>query len=309
MLATAWPNPFDDDRWVFELKWDGVRCLLTSSRGRVRLESRAGNDMTHRYPEISGPAIPDDVVIDGEIVALDPAGRPSFELLQGRMHNTPTAEATSSTAVTYVVFDLLHSGESLLQAPLEERADQLSELVLPPQFVVADRFHGASGPIWRFVQENDLEGIVAKRLGSRYVPGTRSPDWRKIGHFKQLRAVVGGFTSGTGGRAGTFGSLLLGLWDGSQLRWIGAVGSGFDDRSLVAIRGALDEMTAETSPFHPDTGLPSACTWVQPQLVAMVRYKQWTAAGKVRAPSFKGFTDDAVEAVTWSAEGPSVERP
>ena len=158
--------------------------------------------------------------------------------------------------------------------------------------------------MWSFVEDNDLEGIVAKRLGSRYTSGVRSPDWRKIGFFKQLRAVVGGFTPGVGGRSGTFGALLLGLWDEDRLRWIGSVGSGFSDRSLAAIRTALDEMTMAECPFLPDGELPNRSTWVQPQLVSMVRYKQWTAAGRLRAPSFSGFTDDPVESVTWVSEGP-----
>ena len=303
MLATAWPKPFDDANWVFELKWDGVRCLLSSHPERIGLESRAGNDMTTRYPELSQVSLPGGVVLDGEIVALDDSGHPSFELLQGRMNNVPVA-GTQAVPITYVVFDLLKRGESLLHIPLEERFERLLELELPAPIVVADRFYGESGPIWDFVRENDLEGILAKRLGSRYLPGTRSPDWRKIGHFKQLRAVVGGFTNGTGGRAATFGSLLVGLWDGDRLRWIGAVGSGFDDRSLTAIRGALDEMTIPESPFHIDPDLPAGCRWVQPQLVAMVRYKQWTTAARLRAPSFKGFTDDPLDDVTWSAEGP-----
>ncbi len=303
MLATAWPAPFDDDEWVFELKWDGVRCVMMAEGGRVHLASRAGNDMTGRYPELATLDIPDGVVLDGEIVALDGAGHPSFELLQGRMNANPAASPT--IPVTYVVFDLLRQGEPMLSLPLEERAQRLAELDLPGPVVVGDRYPAESGPIWAFVQEHDLEGVVAKRLGSRYVPDTRSPDWRKIGNFKQLRAVVGGFTPAAGGRSGTFGSLLLGLADGDRLRWIGAVGSGFNESSLRAIRGALDEMEVQETPFHPDPDIPKGSTWVEPHLVAMVRYKQWTAAGRVRAPSFKGFTDDAVAAVTWDEEGPS----
>ena len=301
MLATPWPAPFDDEEWVFELKWDGVRCLLTSDDG-VALTSRAGNDMTTRYPELARLTLPDDLVLDGEIVALDDEGHPSFELLQGRMN--VVASGGASVPITYVVFDLLHNGAATVRLPLEERTEQLRSLDLPPPIVVADSYPANSGAIWGFVQEHDLEGIVAKRRGSRYLPGTRSPDWRKVGHFKQLRAVVGGYTPGSGGRAATLGSLLLGLSDGDRLRWIGAVGSGFDAQSLRAIRKALDEMRVVESPFHPDPAIPAGSTWVEPRLVAMVRYKQWTAAGRVRAPSFKGFTDDQVESVTWSREGP-----
>jgi len=301
MLASPWPEPFDDPRWAFELKWDGVRCIL-ATEGGVRLTSRAGNDMTARYPEIAGVDLPPGIVLDGEIVAFDAHGNPSFELLQSRMNTNPAA--APPVPVTYVVFDLLRDGVALLDAPLEERGEWLSRISLPPSFVVGDRFAGNSGPIWRFVLDRDLEGILAKRFGSRYAPGSRSPDWRKIGNFKQVRAVVGGFTAGTGGRSATFGSLLLGLVDGDRLRWIGAVGSGFDDRSLRMVHGALEQMATAESPFHPDQELPVGSTWVEPLLVAMVRFKQWTVSGRLRAPSFKGFTDDPVNVVTWRSEGP-----
>jgi bifunctional non-homologous end joining protein LigD len=304
MLATPWPAPFDDDGWVFELKWDGVRCIATVVGGRLDLRSRRGNDMTLRYPELIGVDLPDGTVLDGEIVALDERGRPSFERLQGRMNRVPGVQETL-TPVTYVIFDLLAMERSLVDAPLEERTARLSALELPAPLIVADRYPGRSGPVWQFVLSQDLEGIVAKRLGSSYQPGVRSPDWRKIGNFKQLRAVVGGFSNGTGGRLSTFGALLLGLYEGERLRWIGSVGSGFDDRALAAIRAALDEMAVSECPFHPDAEMPKATTWVQPRLVAMVRYKQWTAAGRVRAPSFLGFTDDPVDAVTWDREGPA----
>jgi bifunctional non-homologous end joining protein LigD len=305
MLATPWPAPFDDDEWVFELKWDGVRCIASSAgHGGLRLRSRRGIDMTTRYPELAGVEIREGLALDGEIVALDENGHPSFERLQGRMNRVPGVGETT-VPITYVVFDLVADGVSLLRVPLEERTGRLSSLPLPTPIVIADRFPEQSGGLWSFVVEHDLEGIVAKRLGSVYQPGVRSPDWRKIGNFKQLRAVVGGFTKGTGGRMGTFGALLLGLYDGAMLRWIGAVGSGFDDRALRAIRAALDEMTVSESPFEPDPELPRGARWVQPRLVAMVRYKQWTAAGRVRAPSFLGFTDDAVESVTWDSEGPA----
>ncbi|MCP3995006.1 MAG: hypothetical protein GY722_08065 [bacterium] len=305
MLATPWPVPFDDDGWVFELKWDGVRCLLTTGDNRVSLTSRAGNDMTARYPEIAGLDLPGDLVLDGEIVALDESGRPSFERLQGRMNTDRRLTGESPIPVTFVVFDLLRDGAPLLDRPLEERGERLGNVSLPVPIVVGDRFQGRSAAIWEFVQQNDLEGIVAKRLGSRYSPGTRSPDWRKIGYFKHMRAVVGGFTPGTGARKATFGALLLGVWDDGRLRWVGAVGSGFDDKSLRAIRNALDAMTRAESPFADAADAPKGTTWVEPSLVAMVRYKQWTRAGKVRAPSFRGFTDDPSQDVVWESEGPA----
>jgi bifunctional non-homologous end joining protein LigD len=304
MLAVSWDAPFADPDWFFELKWDGVRCLLVASGGAVTLRSRAGNDMTARYPELGSIRTGRDVVLDGEIVAFDGAGRPSFELLQSRMNVRPDLRTGSPVPVTYVVFDLLRNGRDVIDLPLEERWSQLRDLELDAPVVVADRYPGDPTGMWDFVVANDLEGIVAKRRGSRYQPGVRSPDWRKIPQMHQMRALVGGFTPGEGGRAGTFGSLLLGLRDGSRLRWVGNVGTGFSETSLRAIRAALDEMTTDVTPFASEPGMPRRATWVTPDLVAVVRYKEWTAAGRLRGSSFLGFSDVAAETVTWEGEGP-----
>ncbi len=150
--------------------------------------------------------------------------------------------------------------------------------------------------------------MVAKKLGSLYRPGARSEDWRKISRVVQVRAVVGGFVVGDGSRSETFGSLLLGLVDGERLRHIGSVGTGFNHATLRAIRSALDQMVTLESPFHPDTEIPREATFVEPQLVAMVEFKEWTRDGKLRAPSFKGFTDDPPEAATFREEGPPTPR-
>ena len=150
--------------------------------------------------------------------------------------------------------------------------------------------------------------MVAKRIDSPYRPGTRSPDWRKVARVDQVRAVVGGFLPGEGSRAATFGSLLLGLVDGDRLRYIGSVGTGFDGPTLHAIRAALDQMVQPISPFHSDTEIPGPARFVAPSLTALVEFKEWTGAGKLRAPSFKGFTDDDWETVTWSSEGPPAPR-
>jgi bifunctional non-homologous end joining protein LigD len=145
--------------------------------------------------------------------------------------------------------------------------------------------------------------MVAKRSGSPYRPGIRSADWRKVAHLHTVRAVVGGYTAGERGRAGTFGALVLGLWDGARLRWIGNVGTGFSDRDLIAIREALGEMQSAVSPFHPDRELPTVVP-VEPVLVAAVGYRNWTNAGRIRHPRFRGFTDDDPAAATWEAERP-----
>ena len=140
-------------------------------------------------------------------------------------------------------------------------------------------------------------------IRDRYQPGLRSPDWRKIANLSFAKAVVGGFTPGEGGRRGTFGALVLGQWDGDRLRFVGSVGTGFSDRDLGAIREALDASAITDTPFHDDPGLPGA-TWVEPALVASIGYRDWTSAGRLRHPRFRGFTGDPVEGITLSAEGP-----
>ena len=306
MAATRWPTVFDDPAWRWDLKWDGVRVLLFCDGATVRLRSRTGRDVTGTYPELVQMASPRPLVLDGEVVALDEAGLPSFGRLQGRMNLASphlVAAAVTDIPISYVVFDVLYDGAEVIAEPWERRRERLDAVSLPEPMIRSD-VYAESGPLWSFVQERGMEGLVAKRLGSRYAPGRRSPDWRKVPAVASMRAVVGGWTPGSGGRAATFGGLLLGLWKGGRLRFVGSVGSGFDDAALRAIRAVLDEQATERSIFLPDRGLPAGATWVEPRLVAVVQFRQWTQARRLRAPVFKGFSDDPVTAITWEAEGP-----
>ena len=307
MLATSWRSPFSDPGWLFEVKWDGVRTILTWDGSSLALRSRRGRDVTAAYPELSGFAPPAACVLDGEIVAFDEAGRPSFGALQKRMNvagGVKAVEAARTNPVTYVVFDLLFDGEDVTRRPIETRLERLAAIDLPAPLVSSEVIPGEGEALYAAVVDRGLEGIVAKRRGSLYRPGVRSPDWRKVPCLRMIRAMVGGFTRGEGGRNGTFGSLVLGLWDGTSLRWIGSVGTGFEDAALPVIRAALDEMTVGENPFRSDPELPAAATWVSPHLVARVEFKEWTTAGRMRAPSFKGFTSEPPEEITWPAEGP-----
>lgn len=307
MLASRWPDVFVDPAWVFEFKWDGVRAIVTTGAGPLNVKSRAGNDATRRYPELGG-FVPDrPVVLDGEIVAFDPKGRPSFEHLQQRMNlsgEVRIADAVKGVPISFVVFDILHDGVPLISLPWEQRHERLCALDLPAPYEIPDHVRADPSVMWRLVRERGIEGIVAKRIDSVYRPGQRSPDWRKITAFRQARAVVAGYLPGEGGRSRTFGSLLLGLWTPDGLRWVGAVGSGFDDTALGAIRGALDAMHVESSPFLPHPDMPRNAVFVEPRLVALVQYKEFTSVGRLRGPSFKGFTDDDMTLVTWDREGP-----
>lgn len=307
MLASRWPEPFVDAAWIHELKWDGVRALLHWDGERVVLRSRSGNDATARYPELSAFASDLPVVLDGEVVSLDADGRPSFERLQQRMNLQKPAlvdEAVLGVPISYVVFDVLHRGDPVVDLPIEQRLSLLEEMALPPAMVRSEVVRGDPSGLWDFVTTRGIEGIVSKRLGSVYRPGRRSTEWRKITAFRQVRAVVCGFTEGEGGRMATFGSLVLGLWRSGSLEWIGSVGSGFSDPDLRAIREALDAMTVAESPLASPAEVPGRPVWVTPRLVALVQYKEWTTANRLRAPSFKGFTDDDQRSVTWAAEGP-----
>ncbi len=308
MLAqTGRGTPPRGAEWLHEIKWDGVRGILASGGGGSHLRSRTGNEMSGIYPEIADGAdhLAPGVILDGEIVTLDGDGVPSFELLQKRMNlQSPLADVRHSVPITYVVFDILHDVESLVARPLEARLARLAAVDLPEGFVRSATFDDADA-IWAFAQEKGVEGVVSKRRSSVYRPGTRSPDWIKSVVFSSVRAVVGGFTEGEGGRLGGFGALILGLPVPGGLRWIGSVGSGFSESDVRNIRQALDEMTVVDSPFEPHPDMPRRITWVAPALVAVVQYKQWTGAGRLRGPSFKGFTDHPLAEVSWESEGPN----
>lgn len=300
MLATAWPRPFAEPGWHFEPKWDGIRGILSWDGRAASLRTRTDAEVSSRYPELAVPRSTPPCVLDGEVVVLAD-GRASFERLQQRSALTPAG--LRDHPVSFVMFDLIHLGpRSLVEDPIETRWRLLGELELVEPFItVAPLDDGAA--LWDVVITRDLEGMMAKRSGSPYRPGVRSADWRKIAHLHTVKAVVGGYTRGEGSRSPNFGALVLGLWDGPRLRWIGNVGTGFGDRQLLAIRGALDEMSRADSPFHPDGEMPSM-TPVEPVLVAAVDYRNWTNAGRLRHPRFKGFTEDVTESVTWRLEGP-----
>lgn len=305
MLATRWKVAFDDPEWWFEVKWDGVRVLVEADADETTLRSRRLRRMDASYPEFTGIRFDRPTVVDGEIVALDDAGVPSFSRLQQRM-NTTGARAramTEDVPLTLMVFDVLHHGDPLIDLPIEERWRRLEELA-PPGMVISPPTGGEGTAMWAAIVDRGLEGMVAKRKGSPYRPGVRSPDWRKIVHRSSSRFVVGGYLPGDGNRTTSFASLLLGLWDGESLRFVGAVGSGFDARALRHIRAALDQMEQTTSPFAADPAIPRRARWVHPVLVAVVEYREWTHDHHLRAPTFKGFTDDPVETITWLAEGP-----
>lgn len=305
MLATRRDEPFSAKGWWFEPKWDGVRTLLRFDGESVRLRSRAGNDVTHKYPEITAPPLVRPAVLDGEVVAFDDAGRPSFERIQSRMtqlYPGAVAEARSRVPVTFVAFDLLFDGEELIDRSLAERRERLAALDLNPPFVVTHGLDDDGEVLWQAAGEHGFEGIVAKRHGSPYQPGVRSPDWLKIARVLRMRTVVAGYTGGGGGRTDSFGSLLVGLWADDGLRWVGAVGTGFSHEDLRRIKEALDQQRVDECPFVARPQVSGPITYVEPKLVALVGYKELTSAGRLRAPRFLGFVATDPAEVTWAAE-------
>jgi len=305
MLATRWPDAFDDPGWWFDVKWDGYRAVVSADGGRVRARSRRGLDLTGPFPELASLPIPDGVAVDGEVVAFDEEGRPSFSNLQRRTGFGGRGTG-AAVGVNLVVFDLLYRDESLVSRPYEERMERLEALGLQSPIVVPEPTPEHGKALFEVAKAQGLEGVVGKRLGSPYLPGRRSPDWRKVAVTRRLRAVVGGYLPGEGGRASTFGSILVGLHDEQGLRWIAAVGSGFDDATLRAFSDHLGQMERPTTPFHNEVILPRPTrpVWVEPVVVVEVEYKEWTHDLHLRAPVYKGIEIADAETVTWAEEGP-----
>jgi bifunctional non-homologous end joining protein LigD len=305
MLATPWPAAFDDPGWWFEVKWDGYRAIVSADGGEVRARSRRGLDLIGRFPELASLEVPDGVALDGEVVALDEQGRPSFSHLQQRS-GFAAGGTWVDVGVNLVVFDVLFAGEDLTTVPYEGRRARLESLGLAMPIIVPEATPEMGTSLFEAARSQGLEGVVGKRLGSPYVPGRRSPYWRKVAVKRRLRAVVGGYLPGEGGRASTFGSILVGLNDEHGLRWIAAVGSGFDEPALQAFSAALRQMERTVKPFYNDviTPKPIRPVWVEPEIVVEVEYKEWTHDLHLRAPVYKGIQVADQETVTWAEEGP-----
>lgn len=301
MLATAAVElPGPGSRFAFEFKWDGVRAVARVEGGRVRLTSRAGNDVTGTYPELQGLGAQlgaTQVLLDGEIVALS-GGRPSFGALQERMHAS-AAQArrlVGRVPVTFLVFDVLHlDGSSTVELPYSRRRELLEGLGLRGAHWLTPRaFPGQGAAVLAASREQGLEGVVAKRLDSRYVPGRRSPHWVKVTGVLTQEVVVGGWRPGEGKRKGLVGSLLLGLPEGGGLVFAGSVGTGFGQAELERLTARLRELEVEGSPFVSEVPRDRArgARWVRPVLVGEVAHRQWTADGRMRFPTWRGLRPD-----------------
>jgi bifunctional non-homologous end joining protein LigD len=303
MLATTAGLPPDDGTWAYEMKWDGLRAIAEIDHGSLQLWSRTGRDITGGYPELQELAAAAGVgqaVLDGEIVAFGGEAWPSFEALQQRMNISAPAQVRALMAtvpVTYLTFDLLSlDGQSLLDQPYTARRALLERLELngrhwqtPPSFTDA-----AGADVLEVSRQHGLEGVVAKRLKSRYEPGKRTSAWRKIKIVHRQEAVVGGWKPGAGGRVGQIGSLLIGVQAPGGLQYAGHVGTGFTQKTLAMLGERLAPLRRATSPFA--VPIPPeharAAVWAEPVLVVEVEFALWTNEGRMRAASYKGLRDD-----------------
>ena len=307
MLATAATDAFDDPNWIFEPKWDGVRTLAVCG-DETRLISRNNNDMTATYPELQRlhhQLVALDAVVDGEIVAFD-RGRPSFEKLQSRINlqnERDIKRAMKSCPVTFIAFDLLYlDGRRVYGEPIEDRKVLLEELVVPSQIVQVSTVVGEEGcALSDAARERGLEGIVAKKLGCPYRPGRRTKDWLKIKVVHEADVVVGGWSKGEGSRSSSFGSLLVGAWADDGLHFLGAVGTGFSEKTISELLPELHARRSEECPFvEGASGIKGGRfgkpiknpSWARPELVAKVEFRELTSAPRLRAPSFKGLRAD-----------------
>ncbi len=292
MLATLAEGMPSGRGWRYELKWDGYRTLAYLRGGETTLRSRKDQDLTERFASVAR-AVPGAVrtnhcVLDGEVCALDDRGRPSFSALQ-----------QGGGTLVYYVFDLLElEARPLVDLPFTERRAELEALLTgsSPHVRLSETFEDGR-TLLRVVRDEGLEGLMAKKAASRYEVGRRSRAWLKVKEgLPRQEFVVAGYTKGQGRRSGTFGSLVLAVREGEGLRWVGNVGTGFDEREIARLLGLLRPLERKTSPFRVPPKMPRVkqgdVVWATPKLVADVEFAEWTHDRRLRAPRYKGLRED-----------------
>jgi bifunctional non-homologous end joining protein LigD len=300
MLATEGSvERLKSTQWAFEGKWDGYRLLVDADHGRLTLRSRRGRDVTHEYPQLDALAADladHHVILDGEVVALDESGVPSFGEMQNRAR---------STRVEFWAFDILHlDGRSLLRAKYSDRRKLLGALAEAGGVIVPEPIPADNGPEAReYANKRRWEGVIAKKRGSTYQPGRRSSSWIKDKIWNTQEVVIGGWREGTGGRTSGIGALMCGIpEEDGGLHFAGRVGTGFTEKELTKLKNLLKPLETDESPFN--TGLPTqdakGVTFVKPELVGEVRYSERTSDGRLRQPSWRGLRPDKKpEEVVW----------
>ena len=296
MLATLVADPFSDPEWIFETKWDGFRSVCFVRDGQARFVSRNQIEMTPQYPEltnVAGQVNAREAILDGEIVALDEDGMPKFQLLQPRVGRKSGLDALRGKGhIVYFVFDLLYlDGFDLMSCPVVERKAKLAEILRPANFIqLSDYIEGEGDAFFREIEKFHLEGMIAKRANSKYVP-KRTTDWLKVKTIMRSEVVVGGYTEPRGARS-HFGSIVCGLYRGAELHYVAHVGGGFKERTLAAAFKTMQPLKTNRSPFVavPKTNEP--VQWLKPKLVAEVKFSEWTSDLRLRHPVFVGWRED-----------------
>jgi bifunctional non-homologous end joining protein LigD len=300
MLATLTDAPFDDKGWIFEDKYDGFRMVAKTDGGKVTLYSRNGKIISHSYIEVARAleAVKGDAVIDGELVAIGKDGVSHFQLLQNALRH--------EAKLQYFAFDLMfHDGEDLRSLPLTERKKRLKAILPKHRLVGYSRDRKTSGvKFFEEAERKGLEGIMAKRADSKYLSGARSNDWLKIKTSKRQEAVITGFTAPRKTRP-CFGALTLALREGNGWRYIGHVGTGFSHETLEELHKKLIKLKTARSPFSKKVKDEAVTTWVKPELVAEIKFTEWTSSGEMRHPVYLGLrTDKQAKDVVMEREKP-----
>jgi bifunctional non-homologous end joining protein LigD len=317
MLAVSADRPFTRDGWLFELKYDGIRAMVSVAGDQVRISGRRGNDETGHYPEaeaIRAGIHARQAIVDGELVVLDASGKPSFERMQQRMNVTRDVDVRRVAAehpVTFIAFDLLElDGRDLLNTELRIRKKTLRETIVDsPNILFAAHVERDGQSLFDVARESGIEGIVAKRADSLYRPGIRSPEWVKIKSWRDQSCVIVGYTAGRGRRTNRLGALILAVLDGDRLVHCGQVGTGFDDKTLRDLRDRLKPLEIKTCALDIAPKTTEPATWIKPELVCEVRYASWTRDGILRHPAYQKLRPDQTVADCTRETGPPDASP
>ena len=313
MLATSVERPFSRDGWLFELKYDGIRAMVSVAGDQVRISGRRGNDETAHYPEaeaIRAGIHARQAIVDGELVVLDAEGKPSFERMQQRINVTRDIDVrrvAGEHPVTFIAFDLLElDGRDLLGTELRIRKKTLRETVVDsPNILFAAHVERDGQSLFEVARESGIEGIVGKRADSLYRPGIRSPEWVKIKSWRGQSCVIAGYTAGRGRRTNQLGALILAVLDGTRLVHCGQVGTGFDEQTLRDLRGRLKPLEVTTCQLDVTPKTSEPATWLTPELVCEVRFAGWTRDGILRHPAYRTLRPDQTVADCTRASAPA----
>lgn len=296
MLATLVDEPFSDPDWIFETKWDGFRSICFVHNGDARFVSRNQIEMTPQYPELAkvGTQIAArEAILDGEIVALDKDGLPRFQLLQNKLRIRAGSYAKATNAkIVYFVFDLLYvDGHDLRNCSVVERKAALAKILRPAGFIkLSEHVEGEGKAFFREIEKFHLEGMIAKRADSKYLP-RRSTDWLKVKTIMRAEVVVAGYTQPRGTRS-HFGSLVCGLYRGDELHYVAHVGGGFNEKLLASIHKLMQPLRTDKTAFVKPPKTNEPVQWIRPALVAEVKFSEWTADDRLRQPIFVGLRED-----------------